>query len=62
MTELKEFRFVCGTKRVTQNVGTYRVVCATCGAGGTVPHRTKEAATKAAVRDSMRACRACGAA
>lgn len=56
-------RFVCGTRAVTQTVPhTWRVVCATCEAGGTVPHRTKEAAMAACVRDSAKPCRACGAA
>lgn len=54
--------FVCGTRAVKeQSDATYRVVCATCGAGGTVRHDTKDSATKAAVRDSNRACPVCGA-
>lgn len=54
---------LCGTRKVIRRaVGDYRVVCATCDAGGTVPHRTKEAASSACVRDSAKPCRACGAA
>lgn len=53
---------LCGTRRsIRRAPGDYRVVCATCGAGGTVPHRTAEQASAAAVRDSARPCRACGA-
>lgn len=39
----------------------YRVVCATCGGGGTVRHDNKTKANSAAVRDSGRPCRKCGA-
>lgn len=54
--------FVCGTRRVVPAPGTgWRVVCATCGAGGSRFHRTRELATRAAVRDSARRCAACGA-
>lgn len=53
--------FVCGTKAVIKTPKDFRVVCATCGAGGTVPHITKESASKACVRDSNRPCSACGA-
>jgi hypothetical protein len=56
-------KFLCGTRKVIpgETVGTYRVVCASCGAGGTVSHPTIERATTACVRDSSRPCRACGA-
>ncbi len=53
--------FVCGTKATVLRGITYRVVCATCGAGGTVPHDKREDANRCAVRDSDRACRSCGA-
>jgi len=54
--------FVCGTRRAfRKGTGDFRVVCATCGAGGSTWHRTREAATSAAVRDSAKACKACGA-
>lgn len=39
----------------------FRVACATCGAGGTVSHDTRADALKAAVRDSNKPCRSCGA-
>lgn len=56
-------RFVCGTRAVERRgPGDFRVVCATCGAGGTVKHATMDEATHAAVRDSNKPCRACGAA
>lgn len=42
-------------------VGHYRVLCATCDAGGTVKHPTKTVAVAAAVRDSARPCATCGA-
>jgi len=55
--------FVCGTRAtLRRGPDEYRVVCATCGRGGTVRHDTREAANRAAVRDSARPCRACGAA
>lgn len=54
--------FVCGTRAVWTAPGnTFRVVCATCDAGGSVMHKTREEATKAAVRDSAKSCPACGA-
>jgi hypothetical protein len=56
--------FVCGTRKVTERITGdrhYAVVCATCEAGGTVRHRTRESAIAACVRDSGRACRTCGA-
>lgn len=54
--------FVCGTRAVVRRgPSDYRVVCATCEAGGTIKHTTKESANKACVRDSVRACKACGA-
>lgn len=63
METKEEFRgTLCGTRRTVQRApNDYRVVCATCGAGGTVLHRTAESASSAAVRDSNRPCRACGA-
>ena len=54
--------FVCGTRRVERRAADdWRVVCATCGAGGAVKHLTADSAQRAAVRDSGKACRACGA-
>jgi DnaJ-class molecular chaperone len=54
--------FVCGTRRAaTLRPGDHRVYCATCGAGGAVRHATREQATSAAVRDSAKPCRTCGA-
>jgi hypothetical protein len=56
-------RFLCGTRTVKRRgPGDFRVVCATCYAGGTVKHPTMSDATKACVRDSNKTCRACGAA
>ena len=54
--------FVCGTRAVYR-VGSqdYRVVCATCHAGGSVRHKIPEDADRAAVRDSNKPCKACGA-
>ena len=65
MTE--ERPFVCGTRRVIADktrAGIWRVVCASCGGGGSVAHAEREEATKAAVRDSSKPCPArpsCGA-
>ena len=53
-------RFVCGTRAVNPD-RPFHVVCATCGAGGTVNHPTMDAAHSAAVRDSNRPCRSCNA-
>jgi hypothetical protein len=55
--------FVCGTRKVIPASAprTWRVVCATCEAGGTVIHTTRNSATHAAVRDSAKPCRYCGA-
>ncbi len=54
--------FVCGTRRAfRKGPRDFRVVCATCDAGGSVKHATQEGAHSAAVRDSGRACRTCGA-
>ena len=54
-----------GTRRVVERAtGDYRVICATCDKGGTVPHRTSKAAGHAAIRDSNKPCPArpgCGA-
>ena len=53
---------LCGTRRsYEEKPGDWRVVCATCGAGGSVRHNTRELAGAAAVRDSNKPCRACGA-
>lgn len=56
--------YLCGTRAVIrpQERGAYRVVCATCGAGGSVPHTSLPQATKAATRDSGKRCQTCGAA
>lgn len=54
-------RFVCGTRAVVERAGYWIVVCATCGAGGSTRHRTRELAAAACVRDSNKPCRACGA-
>ncbi len=52
--------FVCGTRAVVVDAASWRVVCATCGTGGSVRHTAKDDACKAAVRDSARECRTCG--
>lgn len=54
--------FTCGTRTVVYDheKHCWRVVCATCGRGGTVPHGFHDDATKAAVRDSNKPC-PCGA-
>lgn len=50
-------RFVCGTRAVKpKGPGDWRVVCATCEGGGTVPYKTREQANSAAVRDSTKPC------
>lgn len=58
-----ETRYAIGTRAILprQADGTYRVVCATCDAGGTVAHPNRSAAWNAAVRDSNKPCRTCGA-
>lgn len=62
--------FVCGTRRVVADATTvgvrgspvaWRVVCATCGAGGAIAYASKDAAAHAAVARSTWPCRACGA-
>lgn len=53
--------FLCGTRRVIGREGNWRVVCATCEAGGTVRHYDRDMAIKACMRDSIRRCRSCGA-
>ena len=55
--------YTCGTRTVVRPnpSGAYYVVCATCGAGGSVPHMALAQATKAATRDSGKACKICGA-
>lgn len=51
---------LCGTK-TTERRGPddFRVVCATCGAGGSHRYLTHAKASDAAIRASSRACRAC---
>jgi len=52
-----ERQLVCGTRAVVQKGPfDFRVVCATCDGGGTVRHKTKDAASRAAVRDSNKPC------
>lgn len=54
--------FVCGTRAVVKaGPSDFRVVCATCDGGGTVSYPTRGRANDAAIRDSNRACRSCGA-
>lgn len=54
--------FLVGTKAVVNfHYDGYRVTCATCNTVGTVKHNTKEAAIRAATRDSAKACNTCGA-
>ena len=58
-----ERAFICGTRRAeTLAQDDHRVYCATCHAGGSVRHATRQQATEAAVRDSNKPCCACGAA
>lgn len=55
-------RYAIGTRAVVRRgTSDYRVVCATCDAGGTVRHPTRDCAMRAATRDSALPCRACGA-
>lgn len=55
--------FTCGTRTVIQKgPHDFRVVCATCGSGGTQKFAEKEHANTAAVRTSAARCRSCGAA
>lgn len=57
-----ERTFTVGTRAYGKVApGDYRVVCATCGAGGTVAHRTLQSAGAAATRDSGKPCHKCGA-
>lgn len=54
--------FLVGTKAVVNfHYDGYRVACATCNTVGSVKHTTKEAASRAAIRDSAKACNTCGA-
>lgn len=60
--------FVCGGRAVIRmQDDTFRVVCATCEAGGTATFKKlngsawEHTAARAAVRDSNKACRACKA-
>ena len=53
---------LCGTRKTVKlNPGDFRVVCATCDAGGSRKHPTHDSASSAAIRDSNKPCRACGA-
>lgn len=53
---------VCGTRKTVQmGPSDYRVVCATCGAGGSVKHATQSEASRVAIRDSGKPCHKCGA-
>lgn len=53
---------VCGTRKtVRRGPGDFRVVCATCEAGGSTKHNTHELAASAAIRDSNKPCQACRA-
>ena len=53
---------LCGTRKtVRRGAGDYRVVCATCGGGGTIKHATSKRAAHAAIRDSNKPCSTCGA-
>jgi hypothetical protein len=56
------YRYAVGTRAVVEKgPREYRVVCATCDAGGTVRYESKDAALRAAIRDSNRPCAVCGA-
>lgn len=55
-------RYAVGTRAYGQaGPRDWRVVCATCDAGGTVRHETQASAGRAATRDSNKPCAACGA-
>jgi len=55
-------RHVVGTRAYGKAPdGTYRHVCATCGAGGTTPYRTLTAAGHVACNFSGHKCQTCGA-
>lgn len=41
--------------------GDWRVVCATCDAGGTISYKTRSEAGQAATTNSARPCQSCGA-
>lgn len=59
---MRERLSAVGTRAVWRDgPGDYRVRCATCDGGGSVLHKSREAASRAAARDSGTACRACGA-
>jgi hypothetical protein len=55
--------FLCGTRRIVYDGKRcgFRVVCATCGAGGSRCHGDRSEAIRACMRDSGRACKKCGA-
>jgi hypothetical protein len=63
MNEFAKRYYTCGTRAVVRPnpTGAFYVICATCGAGGSVRHTTLTDATKAATRDSSKACKICGA-
>lgn len=51
-----------GTRAVWQDGPfDFRVRCATCDGGGSTRHQSRKAASSAAIRDSDKACAACGA-
>ena len=55
-------RYAIGTRAVVQKgLRDFRVVCATCDAGGSTRYDTKAAAMDSAIRRSAEACRSCGA-
>jgi len=53
---------VCGARTVKRaGPRDFRVVCATCEAGGNWPYVTRQEALRAASRNSDRPCDQCGA-
>jgi hypothetical protein len=59
---IRDHSHTIGTRRYFRyRPDDWRVVCATCGNGGSVIHKTREAAGHAAARDSGKVCKACGA-
>ena len=62
MAETLDRRYAIGTRAIIhRGPRDYRVVCATCDAGGTVRHDTRDKAFTAAARDSAKPCLACHA-
>lgn len=60
--EVVERGMLCGTRLAVKLADqSWRVVCATCDAGGTVKYATKQQAGSRAIALSTRACLACGA-